>query len=265
MTFIKGYTPKIVCCLVALIAILSSNIAFATTSKAKDVQTKPDSFVKLSNIVPSIQQDIRYYSAHNFVGKPINGYQAPICEVTLPTAKALSKVQTQLIAFGLSLKVYDCYRPQRGVNDFIDWAKEINNIKMRDEFYRHVNKDQLFQDGYIAMRSGHSRGSTVDLTIVPLHSDIPTYDPKAKLKDCSLDQAKRSLDNSLDFGTGYDCFSLKSHPGYQGLTPQVKLNRLLLKTLMLNAGFKPLSTEWWHFTLKNEPYPNTYFNFPIKR
>ncbi len=135
---------------------------------------------------------------------------------------------------------------------------------MRTEFYPTVDKKNLFSYGYIAYQSGHSRGSTLDLTIVPLNSKIPAYDLKLKQISCTASQQKRLPDNSLDFGTGFDCFSPVAHPDYQQLSPQVKANRLLLQTIMKKAGFKPLDTEWWHFTLVNEPYPDTYFDFPVK-
>ena len=164
---------------------------------------------------------------------------------------------------GLTLKVYDCYRPQRAVDDFARWAKDLSSTKMRTEFYPQVEKSQLFNEGYIAYRSGHSRGSTVDLTIVPAGSQIPAYDQRRKQISCTAPASQRAPDNSLDFGTGYDCFSPLSHPDSQEVSPQQRANRLLLQSLMVQAGFKPLDTEWWHFTLAGEPYPDTYFDFPV--
>lgn len=228
------------------------------------VKTRPADFVNAQQVIPQLQTDIRYDSSHNFVGRKIRGYEASACLLTRPAAEALKKVETTLLTMGLTLKVYDCYRPQTAVNDFANWARDIDNTKMRAEFYPVVNKQDLFRDGYIAYQSGHSRGSTIDLTIVPVNSQIPAYDPKAKQIACTAPQAQRFPDNSLDFGTGYDCFSPMSHPSYQDLSAEAKKNRLLLQNLMAQAGFEPLSTEWWHFTLINEPYPNTYFDFPVK-
>lgn len=244
----------------ALVAI--SLCAFAETIML--VKTRPADFVNAQQVIPQLQTDMRYDSSHNFVGRKIKGYEAPVCLLTRPAAEALKKVETSLLAMGLTLKAYDCYRPQTAVNDFANWAREINNTKMRAEFYPTIDKQVLFSEGYIAYLSGHSRGSTVDLTIVPLNSSIPSYDPKATQVACTAPQPQRFPDNSLDFGTGFDCFSPMSHPSYQNLPATVKKNRLLLQNLMAQAGFKPLSTEWWHFTLSNEPYPNTYFDFPVK-
>lgn len=225
---------------------------------------RPDDFVNVQQIIPQVQTDIRYDSNHNFVGRKIKGYEAPVCLLTKKTAEALKTVETKLLIKGLTLKAYDCYRPQTAVNDFAKWATEINNVTMRDEFYPNITKANLFKEGYIAYQSGHSRGSTIDLTIVPLNSVIPPYDPKTKLVACTAPQKERFSDNSVDFGTGYDCFSPMSHPSYPYLSSEAKKNRALLRGLMGQAGFKPLATEWWHFTLIHEPYPNTYFDFPVE-
>ncbi len=225
---------------------------------------RPDNFVDVKKVIPEIQTDMRYFSEHNFVGRKINGYLAPVCLLTSQAAQALKLVSERLLPMGLTLKVYDCYRPQTAVNDFASWATEINNTSMRTEFYPLVDKSRLFSEGYIDYRSGHSRGSTLDVTIVPVNSKIPGYDKQMKQVDCTASQSQRFPDNSLDMATGYDCFSPVSHPRYQNISAQSKANRLLLRTLMMHAGFKPLDTEWWHFTLTHEPYPTTYFDFPIK-
>jgi len=227
-------------------------------------KNRPDGFVDVGKFIPEIQIDMRYFTDHNFVGKKINGYESPICLLTKPAAVALKNVENTLLTMGLTLKVYDCYRPQTAVNYFAEWATKLNEKQMRAEFYPTVDKKNLFKDGYIYYRSGHSRGSTLDLTIVPVGSSIPVYSKTDKLVSCTEPQNKRFPDNGLDFGTGYDCFSPISHPSYQNISAQAKSNRLLLQFLMLQSGFKPLDTEWWHFTLKNEPYPNTYFDFPVK-
>lgn len=226
---------------------------------------EPDQFVDVAGAIPSMQFDIRYASDHNFVGRRVHGYEQAACLLTKPAVLALKKVVDPLLSMGLTLKAYDCYRPQSAVDDFVRWAADTKEQRMRDEFYLAVRKDRLFQEGYIAAHSGHSRGSTIDLTIVPIHSVIPTFAANAPLHDCAAPKDKRAPDNSLDFGTGFDCFSQVSHPSYQGISPQAKANRLLLRTLMMAAGFEPLDTEWWHFTLKHEPYPDTYFDFPVRR
>jgi D-alanyl-D-alanine dipeptidase len=248
---------KLLCALLAALPI----VVMADDFKLQP--TRPDDFVNLQKVAPEIQADLRYFTDHNFIGRKIEGYEKPICLLTNAAAQALKTVAAQLLSMGLTLKVYDCYRPQTAVNDFAAWAKDLHSTKMRTEFYQEVDKGRLFSDGYIAYRSGHSRGSTVDLTIVPAGSNIPVYDPKRAQTSCTAPIAQRAPDNSLDFGTGFDCFSQRSHPSYQDISPQAKANRLLLQTLMLQAGFKPLSTEWWHFTLINEPYPDTYFDFPV--
>lgn len=236
---------------------LADNVIFMSSQR-------PEDFKNIQGYLPQIQTDIRYYSEHNFVGRPIAGYKAPVCLLTLKAINALEKVEHELLLRGLTLKVYDCYRPQQAVNDFATWAKNIKDNKMKEEFYPVVDKQNLFKEGYIAYKSGHSRGSTLDVTIVPLDSVIPPYVKGQALVSCTSEYSKRFPENSLDFGTGFDCFSLMSHPSFIALGEQARANRLLLTTLMQNAGFVGLETEWWHFTLKNEPYSNTYFNFPIE-
>lgn len=204
-------------------------------------QQLPTNFVYLNELAPSIQIELRYLGTHNFIGKPIDGYIKNKLIVTTPTAKALIKVQKQLEPFGLSLKIYDAYRPQKAVDHFVRWAKKLSDTLMKNEFYPKVPKSELFKQGYIASKSGHSRGSTVDLTIV---------------------DAKTG--SSLDMGSPYDFFGKESHPLHQQLNKKQKANRLLLRNLMLQHGFKPYENEWWHFTLRNEPFPNNYFDFSIQ-
>ncbi len=225
---------------------------------------RPKDFVDITTVAPDVQIDIRYFTSHNFIGRPIKGYKAPVCLLTRPAASAVKQVADRLHPFGLTLKIYDCYRPQTAVNDFIAWAKNPSQIQMKNEFYPQVDKSRLFEEGYIAAKSNHSRGSTLDLTIVPLGSKIPVYHPGQPLVNCAAPAAQRSPDNSLDFGTSFDCFSPLSHPDNVMLTAQQRANRLLLQTLMRDAGFRPLNTEWWHFSLANEPYPQTWFDFPVK-
>ncbi|EOX8565926.1 M15 family metallopeptidase [Salmonella bongori] len=225
---------------------------------------RPKDFVDITTVAPDVQVDIRYFTSHNFIGRPIKGYNAPVCLLTRSAANAVKQVADRLHPFGLTLKIYDCYRPQTAVNDFLAWAKDPSQEQMKNEFYPQVEKSRLFEEGYLAAHSSHSRGSTLDLTIVPLGSEIPTYEPGQPLMDCAAPAEQRSPDNSLDFGTGFDCFSPLSHPNNTMITPQQRANRLLLQTLMREAGFMPLDTEWWHFTLANEPYPETWFDFPVE-
>ncbi|MBP9743503.1 MAG: M15 family metallopeptidase [Burkholderiales bacterium] len=256
--FNHKYVLLLIICSISVEAVASAN------NNIKIDKNRPADFVDVKQFIPEIQTDIRYYSKHNFVGRKINGYAQPLCLLTKPAAIALKTAESQLLTMGLTLKAYDCYRPQTAVNDFAQWATQTHNIAMQTEFYPRVNKKNLFSDGYIAYQSGHSRGSTLDLTIVPQNSVIPPYNPQLKQVNCTAAWQNRFPDNSLDFGTGFDCFSPVSHPAYQQLSPQIKANRLLLQTIMKQAGFKALDTEWWHFTLINEPYPNTYFDFPVK-
>jgi D-alanyl-D-alanine dipeptidase len=235
----------------------------AETEEIKIESKRPNDFINVETAIPQMQIDMRYFSAHNFVGRRIRDYEAPVCLLTQPAVQALKSVVDRLLPMGLTLKAYDCYRPQAAVNDFARWAEEINNTTMRTEFYPTVDKRKLFSDGYIDYHSGHSRGSTIDLTIVPIGSAIPEYNKNLAQVSCTAPKSQRFSDNSLDFGTGFDCFSPSAHPDFQGVSPQAKANRLLLQSLMMQAGFKPLSTEWWHFTLLHEPYPNTYFDFPV--
>lgn len=225
----------------------------------------PTGFVEVNKSIPSILLDIRYAGPHNFVGQRIDGYSAPKCILTRKAADALAGVQKDLKEFSLSLKVYDCYRPQRAVDHFVRWAKETGDTKMKKEFYPTVDKKNLFRDGYIAAKSGHSRGSTLDLTIVPL--PVPAeekYLPGQNLRACYLTADQRFGDNSVDMGTGYDCFDELAHPANSRVGIQQKMNRLLLKSLMEKHGFSHYDKEWWHFTLKGEPFPDTYFDFPVE-
>jgi len=225
----------------------------------------PEGFVDIKELIPAIQLDIRYYGAHNFVGERVDGYLEPKCILTKEAAEALLKVQKDLEPFSLTLKVYDCYRPQRAVDHFVRWAQEIADTKTKKEFYPTVDKKNLFKDGYIDSKSGHSRGSTLDLTIVPLPlPQQPDYIQKQKLFECYLPANKRFRDNSIDMGTGFDCFHELSHTANKSISRQQKINRLLLKSLMEKHGYKNYDMEWWHFTLNNEPFPDTYFDFVIE-
>ena len=225
----------------------------------------PERFVDVREAAPSLQFDIRYYGPHNFVGERIAGYNAPKCILTRTAAAALAKVQKDLEPFSLSLKVYDCYRPQRAVDHFVRWAKNIGDRKTKAEFYPTLDKKDLFAGDYIAAKSGHSRGSTVDLTMVtlPATKQAP-YQPGEMLQACYLPAGQRFRDNGIDMGTGYDCFHERSHTANKKIGETQRINRLLLKTIMEKQGFINYEKEWWHFTLRDEPFPSTYFDFVIE-
>ena len=241
-----------------------SLIFFLTFSIHLFAQEIPSEFVEIQYVIPDIVLDLRYLTNHNFLGVPIDGYIAEKCYITKAAADSLSKVQAELRKFNLSLKVYDAYRPQRAVDHFVKWAKNLSDTLTKKEFYPTVDKSRLFVDGYIAEKSGHSRGSTIDLTIVPIpYSKQPEYDVNNQC-ECYKSIEERFKDNSIDMGTGFDCFSSLSHTGNNTITAQQRANRLLLKSLMDKYGFRNLAEEWWHFTLRNEPFPKTYFDFEIK-
>jgi D-alanyl-D-alanine dipeptidase len=222
-------------------------------------------FVSLADHDADILIDLRYYSEHNFIGKRVMGYHAPKCILSMSAAEALAKVQQEVESRGLTLKVYDCYRPQRAVDHFVAWAKNLDDVRMKAEFFPGVAKIDLFEQGYIAAKSGHSLGSTVDLTLVALSADdSPAFVPGQILADCRAPQQERFSDNSLDMGTGYDCFDPLSHTANPNISLQQAHNRSLLKSVMETHGFVNYPKEWWHFTLKDEPYPDRYFDFPIE-
>lgn len=222
----------------------------------------PEGFVYLSEVAPHIRQDMRYAGNHNFVGRPIVGYEAAECILTTQAAQALKAAADELASDNLVFRVYDCYRPDRAVADFAQWARDIDDRAMQDEFYPRVDKSRLFELGYIAERSGHSRGSTVDLTIEPVDAPTPVWTGEEALVDCVLPE--RFADNPLDYGTGYDCFDTHAHHGAQGISPEAEVNRTRLKDLLDRHGFKPYAEEWWHYTLRDEPFPDTYFDFPVE-
>ena len=197
-------------------------------------------FVLLSEAVPDAILEIRYYSTYNFVGDRIDGYEAPVALLTREAATALRAVSDALAERGYRLKIYDAYRPQAAVDHFVRWAQDRSDTRMKPYFYPELKKGVLFDQGYISKKSGHSRGSTVDLTLFDM-----------------------TTGKEVDMGGAFDYFGKRSHPDYSGVTPEQRANRMLLRQVMTEHGFKPLSTEWWHFTLKDEPYPKTYFTFPV--
>jgi len=244
-----------------ILLALAATLAVTAGASAQGV---PDGFVWLKDVDPTIEQEIRYYGVHNAFGRVIAGYEAPECILTREAAEALSAIQAELALSRLSLKVYDCYRPQRAVDDFVAWSKDVPDQKMKAEFYPRVDKARAFELGYIAAKSGHTRGSTADLTIVPMdHAIQRPYIPGETLIDCALPASQRFPDTSIDFGTGFDCMDEKSHHGRTDIPVVAQMNRLAFKDIMERHGFKAIAEEWWHYTLKDEPFPDTYFDFPV--
>ncbi|CAL2093613.1 M15 family metallopeptidase [Tenacibaculum sp. 190524A05c] len=217
------------------------SIILASITLQSYSQELPKGFSYVKDFAPTIQQELRYCSHNNFLGVPVDGYEEPVLITSTKTAKALAKVQKELEKKGLSLKIFDAYRPQSAVNHFVRWARVPNDTLTKKDYYPKLNKRNLFKLGYIASKSGHSRGSSVDLTIVHVGTDT-----------------------ELDMGSPFDFFGKISHPSYPNLTKQQKANRYLLRKVMMANGFRPYKNEWWHFTLNNEPFPKTYFDFPIK-
>jgi len=225
----------------------------------------PPDFVYLEDVDPTIVQDIRYYTHHNFMGRPATGYLAPKCILTAQAAKALSLVQQELLNLSYSLKVYDCYRPVMAVEDFVAWSRNFTDTLMKEEFYPEFNKSQLFPLGYIAYNSSHSRGSTADLTIIPNPSPPEeNYTIGMPLVPCYAPYGKRFNDNTIDMGTGFDCFSTLANTNSPGIGLLQLANRHFLQSLMDRFNFVNLPLEWWHYTLADEPFPDTYFNFTIQ-
>lgn len=205
-----------------------------------DLAYDSSDFVVLADYVPHIVQEIRYYSTYNFIGERIDGYEEPCALLTKEAARALKAVSNEMIVRGYRLKVFDAYRPACAVKHFVLWGIEDQDIRMKPYFYPDLQKQELFEKGYIAKKSSHSRGSTVDLTLLDM-----------------------STGGELDMGSPFDLFSVVSHPDYKGITEQQYENRMMLQRVMVRSGFEPIDCEWWHFTLKDEPYPDTYFEFPV--
>lgn len=242
-----------------------SYLIFSLVLFSRLVYALPENFVYLKNVDPSILQEMRYAGEHNFVGRQIKGYETDACILTRQSADALARIQQELKKISLSLKVYDCYRPTMAVADFMSWSEDANHQEMKQEFYPHINKADVFRLGYVADQSSHSRGSTVDITIVPLPVTTSVeYKKGQTLISCTAPYAYRFHDNSLDMGTGYDCLDEKSWPWRVEMNSRAWQNRMVLRSLMMKHGFQPYEKEWWHFTLSHEPYPNTYFNFMVR-
>jgi D-alanyl-D-alanine dipeptidase len=224
----------------------------------------PKGFVYLRDIDPTIVQDIRYAGSHNFVGRPIRGYLAAECILSVSAANALETVQRVLAAIKLSLIVWDCYRPKRAVDDFLQWSKDPAHAEMKTEFYPRTDKKKLFALGYLARPSAHSRGSTVDLGIVPSTFSFPSPPtPPQSLKACTSPKGERFEDGTIDFGTGYDCLDVQGSTSNAVVGGIARHNRETLKSYMVGAGFRPYAKEWWHFELNHEPYNRDGFDFEV--
>lgn len=211
-----------------------------TPVRGESISDDSSDFVLLSEAVPDAILEIRYYSTYNFVGERINGYEEPVAFLTREAASALKEVSDDLAEQGYRLKIYDAYRPQTAVTHFANWAADTGDTRMKDYFYPELDKSVLFSQGYIAAYSGHSRGSTVDLTLFDMRTE-----------------------KEVDMGGTFDYFGELSHPDYTGITEEQYENRMILRDAMTAHGFEPLETEWWHFTLADEPFPDTYFDFPV--
>ena len=206
----------------------------------KEVTMNPSGFVLLADFVPGIVQEIRYYSTYNFIGDRIDGYEEPCAIITKEAARALKSVSNEMMVQGYRLKIFDTYRPACAVKHFVLWGIEDQDIRMKPYFYPDLEKQELFMKGYIAKQSSHSRGSTVDLTLLDMKTG-----------------------KELDMGSPFDLFSEVSHPDNRDITNEQYENRMILRNVMMRNGFAPIDCEWWHFTLIGEPYPDTYFEFPV--
>lgn len=209
-------------------------------SYKSDITANPAGFVLLGDYVPSIIQEIRYYSTYNFIGERIDGYEEPCALLTKEAARSLKAVSNEMLVQGFRLKVFDAYRPTCAVKHFVLWGIEDKDVRMKPYFYPELEKQELFEKGYIAKQSSHSRGSTVDLTLFDMNTG-----------------------KELDMGSPFDLFCETSHLDYKGITEEQYENRMILRRAMTRNGFQPIDCEWWHFTLEDEPFPNTYFNFPV--
>jgi len=212
----------------------------ASSASDRTLSDDASGFVLLADAVPDAIQEIRYYSTYNFVGERIDGYEQPVALITKEAGEALRVASDALVAKGYRLKIYDAYRPQKGVDHFVRWAEDLNDTRMKQYFYPDLDKSVLFDQGYIDYFSGHTRGSTVDLTLFDM-----------------------TTEREVDMGGTFDFFGELSHPDYKGITDEQYNNRMILRDAMTSAGFAPLETEWWHFRLDPEPYPDTYFTFPV--
>lgn len=235
------------------VLLMSGLLLGASLVSCNREEVNSRNFVNITDVVPDAILEIRYFGTYNFVGTRIDGYEQPTALLTRQAADSLKAVSDELKALGYRLKIYDAYRPQKAVDHFVRWGKDLNDTLMKPYFYPNESKDSLFIKEYIATRSGHSRGSTLDLTLFDMRNE----------KD-------------VDMGGTFDWFGRESHPDCGGdpitgtyrpndtITAEQFANRMILRRVMLKHGFKPYDCEWWHFTLVNEPYPETYFKFPVR-
>lgn len=262
------YMKKLMFCIIVAVIGIGNMVVTTSCSNGEEKNSialsatdDNSNFVNITDVVPDVILEIRYYGTYNFVGSRIDGYEEPTALLTRQAAKALKAVSDDVMKQGYRLKIYDAYRPQKGVDHFVRWASNLNATEMKDYFYPDLDKKVLFEQEYIYEKSGHTRGSTIDLTL---------FDMKTE--------------KELDMGGTFDWFGPESHPDFCGnpetgeytgdnskspkgrsITAQQFANRMILRNAMLRHGFKPLDTEWWHFTLKDEPFPDTYFTFPVKK
>ena len=229
--------------------ILTLAVAACTTIAVSCGGNIEKDFVLVTDTVPDAILEMRYYSTYNFIGERIPGYEEPVALLTRQAADSLKVVSDELLQLGYRLKIFDAYRPQCAVDYFMEWAKDTSDVRMREYFYPELDKSVLIPQGYIAEKSGHTRGSTIDLTLFDMETE-----------------------REVDMGCTFDYFGVASHPdllpgqeagSYKPISEEQYLNRMILRNAMLRHGFKPYDCEWWHFTLENEPFPDTYFTFPV--
>ena len=251
----KNHSLSILATLLAMCGILSGCKSALDGAKVKDKTLDSSQFVNITDVVPDAILEIRYFSTYNFVGARIDGYEEPVALMTRVAADSLRAASDDLKRHGYNIKIYDAYRPQRGVDHFLRWALDETDTITKAYFYPRLTKKQVFEGEYVAEKSGHSRGSTIDLTLVDMNTG-----------------------KELDMGGTFDWFGIESHPDYGGGNPETLdfeqtvptftaeqfYNRMVLRSAMLRHGFLPLDNEWWHFRLANEPFPDTYFNFPVR-
>jgi len=247
----------------AISGVLSLMLSFGINAETND---RPAGFVNVATFAPEIMLSIRYASADNFLGRVVEGYEAPSCWLVMAAAEALKQAHLVLEAQGLGLIVFDCYRPQRAVQDFVSWAL-TKEASQKAAYFPRVPKSELFAKGYIARHSSHSRGATVDVGIVRSASEtkasIEANHEASQASVCQLHASQDQRAGMLDFGSSYDCFDVISHTKHPTISAGAKANRELLVETMSAVGFSNYQLEWWHFTLDAEPYPTVYFDFPV--
>jgi D-alanyl-D-alanine dipeptidase len=237
----------------ALAAALGGCAAPSFGPKQAMSTSLPPGFVHLHGVAPDVRQDMRYHGSRNFLGRPVAGYQAPSCILSERAARALQAAQVEVRPLGLTFKVFDCYRPQTAVNDFMRWGADLADQKTKADYYPSVPKAELFQRGYIAEKSGHSRGSTVDLTLVVVDGPRAAKVVRGPLAD----------GEEVDMGSPFDMFDARSHTDNAEMSPDVQHNRRWLRALLAQHGFRNLPEEWWHYTLADEPFADQYFDFAV--